>query len=579
MALGTSWTTIGQGSQTINDATLTYYIEAKLSSQSIANNTSTINTRARTVFSGYYMRSYGYSFSCTGCTTKSGTGLYSFTTETVLTGSVTVSHSSTGTGTLSMSGSCVGSGLGLSISASGSIALPTIPRASTPTFSSDPLTIGSTQTITTNRASSSFTHTIKIEIGDYSTTISNVGASTTWAASASELMQYMDAYQKTVSVTCTTYSGTTSLGTKTTTFVLQVDTSVYKPVIGTATLSDTNATTTALETSGTFIKGYSVLSAVIPLSVNDTGYGSELASATVTLGSTSTSYSLSGTSASITFTGSVSTSSLVISVTDNRGYTVTSTVTLTVLDYSPVTINTITTERVNSNGVPSETGEYVSYSIECTVFKGSFGQATNTVTVSTQSKAASATTYDASVTEQAVTTSGNGEVGQMTITGISVGQYTPSSQFDIMFTLTDALSSSTFASIRIHEGVPVFAWGEDHFDVYGELHIHDRDDVTDYISIGSDGSGLSGILTAQKFYSSEITCGAEATGSVNISVTVPTGYTFVAVVHTQSNGNIVPSYCTASAISSGGTVTVWWINPSSSSRTVSFAVNCLFIRT
>lgn len=488
MALGNTWTTIASGSQTINGATLTYYIDAYLSSQSIANNQSVCPIRARTVFSGYYMQSYGYNFTATGCASKSGSGLYNFKTETVLTGSVTVNHNADGTGTLSVSGVCQGSGLGLNISVSGSVALPTIPRASKPTVSSNPLTIGNTQVINTNRATSSFTHRIVIEMNGYSQTYTDVGASVSWTPDTATMMPYMDTWRQTVTITCTTYSGNSQIGSaQTTTFTLQVDTSIYKPVIGSVTLTDLNTTTASLESSGSFIKGYSDLQAVIPLSVNNADYNCELYSASVTYNGTTTNYTLAGTSQTITFLADVVTAPVVIKVMDNRGYEVSQTINLAVIDYSDISIVSVSYVRVNANDVEAETGEYVRYTIVANAFLGSFGQAANQITVKSESKAASATTYNAQVVEKTVTTSGNG-MAQVTITGVSVGTYNPSSQFDILYELTDALSTvKATVPMRVHEGVPVYSWGEDHFDVFGEFHIHDRDDITKYSTFSPKG--------------------------------------------------------------------------------------------
>ena len=496
MALGGSWTTIASGSQTINGATLTYYIDAYLSSQSIANNQSLCGTRARTVFSGYYMQSYGYNFTATGCSSKSGSGLYSFTTETVLTGSTTVNHNADGTGTLYVSGVCQGSGIGLNISVSGSVSLPTIPRASKPTVSSNPLTIGNTQTITTNRAVSSFTHRIVISMGNYSQTYTDVGASVQWATDAETMMPYMDTWQQTVTITCTTYSGSTQIGsTQTTTFTLRIDTSVYKPVIGSVTLSDTNTTTASLESANTFIKDYSDLQAVIPLSVNSTDYNCALYRATVIYNGQTSTYNLSGTSQTITFTADVVTSQLVIKVMDNRGYEVTQTINLTLIDYQGLSVISVSYVRVNANDAETETGEYVRYTIVANAFLGSFGQVTNQITIKSKSKAASASSYGTLVVEKTVTTSGSGNA-QTTITGTTVGTYSPSSQFDIIFELSDALSSTEALPLRVHEGVPVYAWGENYFDIFGTLHIHDRDDISLYSTFSSKGYDWNLVGTA-----------------------------------------------------------------------------------
>ena len=365
------------------------------------------------------------------------------------------------------------------------LVLPTIPRASKATVSSDTLTIGNTQIISTNRASSSFTHTVEVSMDDYSVTYTGVGASVSWIADTAALMPYMDTWQKTVTVRTTTYSGSTNLGTTTTTFKLQVDTSVYKPVITFGTPTDTNATTSALESSGKFIKGYAQLSQLVSVASNDTTYGDKVVRLQVTLGNTTQNANINASSGSLTFTAAVTQATVTAVATDNRGYSVTKTYTLDVFDYSPITVSSVEVARVNANGDPTETGVYLAYTIKGKVFQGNFGQASNSVTVKTASKSASASSYDPDVTEQTVTPSGSG-YADYTITGITVGTYSSSSQFDVVFKLTDAMTTASSIAVRVHEGVPVAAWGSDHFDIYGEFHVHDREDVLKYITLNID---------------------------------------------------------------------------------------------
>ena len=271
-----------------------------------------------------------------------------------------------------------------------------------------------------------------------------------------------------------------------------------------------------------------------------------------------------------------STATLTATATDSRGYSVTETRTLTLVDYEPITISSVEVERVNQNGDQTETGEYLSYKIKGKAFLGSFGQAVNTIRVATASKLASASSYGAWVVEQTVTTQGTG-YADYEITGITVGTYSASTQYDVIFGLQDALSPASSGAVRVHEGVPVAAWGSDHFDVYGTFHIHDRDDVTKYVSIDHNGGGLSGILKTQWFTSESVTCTANWAGNVDVSVTVPTGYTFVGVIAVCSNGNVVPCYCNSGLVN--GVVSVWWRNPTGSNMNATFSVNVLFIRT
>ena len=489
MALGSSWTTIGQGSQTINGATLTYYIEAKLNSQSIANNTSSISTRARTVFSGYYMQSYGYYFSCTGCTTSQGTGLYSFTTETVLTGSTTVTHNADGTKTFSMSGLCKGTGINLSISASGSIALPTIPRASQCTASPNPITLSSqtnTLTVTTNRASSSFTHTITVTAGSWSDTQTGVGASTTFAIPYS-VVGDMTASTMTCQIACTTYNGSTTIGTSSSSFVVKVDSTIEKAYVSSVTLSDTNATASALETSGKFIYGQSNLSAAISFAT--AGTYTTLKSYTISYDGSIQTDDLSGTSGSATFTkNGVTSATMTITVTDNRNTVTTYTQTVTLIDYRPLGFAEVSVYRVNSSDQPTETGDYIHYEIKVNCFDGSFGQGGNPIVLGYKYKLASASTYGTEATIDTHTGTSAGEYTTYTFSGVTGGgNILYSNEYDIVFTLSDTFTSATSTVQRLHQGIPVFAWGEDHFDVYGTIHLHDRTDVTKYRVINPDG--------------------------------------------------------------------------------------------
>lgn len=487
------WVVVGQASQTrpvqtssgVVNFTLTYYLEAMLTSQNVALNTSYGKVRSRVTRSGGASYSSSMTASCSHCPTYSGVA----TPEAVLTtGTWYMTHENSGEAALLLEGdlSAVIGGFSISIR-NAWIAAPTIPRASKPSYSSNPLTIGQTQTITTNRASNDFTHTLVLSMGDYSETLSNVGASTAWTPTAAALMQYMDTWQKEVTVTCTTYNGSTQIGSSTTSFTLQVDTSVYKPVITWGTATDTNATTSALETAGSFIKSYSNLQIPVTATPNNTTYGDTVDTLTVALGNVSQRSAAGGLSVMVNFMANgITTATLTATATDSRGYSVTATKTLTLIDYSAIVIESIEVARVNANGDPTETGEYVKYTIKGSAFLGSFGQATNSIRVRTKSKLASAADYGSWVDEQTVVTSGSG-FAQFTIVGITVGTYLSSTQYDLIFRLEDALTARQSLAVVVHEGIPVAAWGKYHFDVYGTFHIHDRDDVTKYATFYPDG--------------------------------------------------------------------------------------------
>ena len=367
------------------------------------------------------------------------------------------------------------------------LVLPTIPRASKPTASKSTVTLNGTDSvvINTNRASSNFTHTLTITVGGNTTTVRNVGASHTWTPAVATWMPYMHSWKETVTVGCTTYSGSTQIGSvQTTSFSLQVDTSVYHPTIEQITATDTNSTTSALETAGSFIRKYSQVQIQAEASMSSSDYGYALANGSVTYGSATAGETISGQSATFTKQmGNAAGASAVVKVKDNKGYEVSQTKAISVVPYDDIQITKIALDRVNQNGQPSETGTYISYELEAKVFSGSFGQVTNEIKLYSLSADAGSSTVTTTL-EDTITTTGNGSVETITLTGMLSGTYSSSAQFDIRIRLEDKLSTATSTAQRINEGVPVFAWGSDHFDVYGEFHIHDREDISKYLTLG-----------------------------------------------------------------------------------------------
>jgi len=131
----------------------------------------------------------------------------------------------------------------------------TIARASTPSISAQP-TSGSQITIYTNRASSSFTHTISYSFGSKSGTIATgVGASTTWTPPHSLCTEIPNSTSGSGTITCTTYNGSTNIGSKSINFTLTAASSLV-PTVTVNSVTDGNNTIAALEW-GLFIQGMS----------------------------------------------------------------------------------------------------------------------------------------------------------------------------------------------------------------------------------------------------------------------------------------------------------------------------------
>ena len=190
-----------------------------------------------------------------------------------------------------------------------------IPRESEPTATN--CNFGGTTTIKTNRASSSFTHTLVVSIGSHSETISNVGASHTFQVPVAWADAVPTSKTATLNVRCTTYSGNTQIGSaKTTTATVSV------PASWVPTISLTSSITRP-DSSGNAILSVSA----VTLTASATTPTGTTISYLWKRGSTSI-----GTSATCTPTfPSAGTYDITITVTDGRGNSVSAARSITVV--------------------------------------------------------------------------------------------------------------------------------------------------------------------------------------------------------------------------------------------------------
>ena len=362
------------------------------------------------------------------------------------------------------------------------IQLPTIARASKPTGSPNPLTIGNsgaTLTINTNRKSSSFMHTVKVQCGLWSWTslARAVGASVTVAIPYSVIAQFLATSKTaTATITCTTFSGNTQIGSaQTATVTFQVDSSVDHANIGTITVQDTNARTSAItQDDSIYIANISTLEATIPLTVS--GDYTELAQAVVTCGTKSQNYTLSGTSQTITFEfDKVNASSLTVTVKDKRGNSVTATKSWTLIQYQPVTA-TATVSR------PTATGSVGTGKLTGMAYGGNFGATQNSLTIEVDFKKHDDPDYDPQGTE--TYTLALGQSGFHDYTDSLTFLYTLDYQYqyDIRFTVSDLFSTAVYTA-QLMQGLPILSWDVTEVDVWGDLHIHDREDPYKYQNV------------------------------------------------------------------------------------------------
>ena len=326
-----------------------------------------------------------------------------------------------------------------------SFTLPTIPRASSVSCST--ANIGSNATITINRASSSFTHTLTYSFGSLSGTIATKTSSTniSWTIPTTFYGQIPNDKSGKGTITCQTYNGSTLIGSKSTSFTATVSESASKPTLS-PTVSDSNSTTTALTgDSSKFIKYYSKASVATGAKARNSA---TLKSQKITCGAKSL------TSASGTI-NAVESGSFTFSATDSRGYTTTQTVKKTLIDYIKLTCS------LNA-GAPTTAG-VATLKISGNYFNGSFGKVANTLTVQYRYKTQGGS-YGSWTTVSA-TKSGNTYSATATISGLNY-----QTTYVFQARAVDKLATKN-TDEQARRTTPIFDWSKNDFRVNGNFRV------------------------------------------------------------------------------------------------------------
>ena len=230
-------------------------------------------------------------------------------------------------------------------SGSWSHVLPPIPRSSSISFGTG--TIGSPLAITINRASSSFTHTLRWAWGSRSGTIaSGLTTSTSWTIPMDFCNDIPNNVSGNGTIFVDTYSGSNNIGTQSQQFTANVPDSVIPTFTG-ITLEDKNAIAKALITGNTFVQ----IMSDIKVTFNDAagiynstikGFRVEVLNKNIILTSNG------GTLGPMDFNG---TATIRASVTDSRGrVSATKDVTITLLEYyAPLISIQVLRTRENPN--------------------------------------------------------------------------------------------------------------------------------------------------------------------------------------------------------------------------------------
>ncbi|KAF0092167.1 MAG: hypothetical protein FD141_351 [Fusobacteria bacterium] len=339
------------------------------------------------------------------------------------------------------------------------VTLPDIPVASTITAPSG--LIEGTTIISINRASSTFKHTLKYSFGSPAVegTITSLTSATSveFVIPTSFYAKIPDSKNGICTLTCETYDASNNLlGTKTTTFLANVNEAINEPTISITELIDINSVSVALTNDNSkILKGFSNLKSVLNITAKNSA---TLSYRKITCGLKSAEIFGATNPWTNTLLG-VSDGVVTIIATDSRGITKTLTVNKTLINYIPLTANP-NFERVS----PTSSEVVVTYDGD--YFNNTFGVGgvANTLTIAWSYRILNGVWAVGSVPLTDV------KVGNRYSNGddpISVGSIYPYSDFyEFKITISDKLTQIEVTDL-VKKGIPPMAVKDDRveFDV------------------------------------------------------------------------------------------------------------------
>lgn len=375
-----------------------------------------------------------------------------------------------------------------------SITLPTIPRASSLSLEGD-FTMGAESTIKIDRASSSFTHTLKYTFGKNSATIgTDLGTSVKWTPSRELGNQIPSSTSGVGTLTLETYSSGTLVGTSTKTFTLWVTGDMY-PTFTSLALSGHN-----LGSDGSYVQSVSSVAATI-------------VGATGSYGSTITSYSISGHELNVqssygisnTFTNSGN-ATYTATITDSRGRTATKTASIYIVPYHKPSVSITNLYRCDNNGNPQNEGTYVRIIADYSTASLSTLSRKYTIQYQKTTELATWTT----VVNKASLSSTSGTIAY-TVPNISV-----TNAYNISITIEDNYGSATATNkvgvasclMNIEKngvGIGKF-YTQGTLDVGGEMYVDGSLKMTNLYSTANFGMGITLRNDTQHQYDTSIEC-------------------------------------------------------------------------
>lgn len=476
-----------------------------VSSQSIANNTSTVAWKLQLITTGYgridstKAKSYTIKVNGTSYTGTNYIGIGNNSTKTLVSGTTTIKHNTDGSKTFSYSFkqefNITFSGTKIEYkSGSGTGTLNNIPRAATITAAPN-FTDEDNPTITySNPAGTAVTSLqacISFDGSDDDIAyrdISKTGTSYTFNLTDAErevLINATTAKSRTVKFYIKTVLGGNNLyNSVSKTLTIANAEPALEP---TAYDSGEVSITLTGDAENKVIKGYNIMNVA--------------ANATAKKNASITSYKISNGGKSLSDASGklsgVETGEFVFTITDSRGYTVSKTLNKTLIDYIKPTCNM-------SLAAPTTDGD-VSVNISGIYFNGSFGAVNNSLRVCVRYKANSGDYCD--WVEGTATLNNNAYNATIDISGLD---YRSTYTFEAM--AADAIYNGDtepfiYSATRTVKTMPVFDWGSDDFNFNVPVNV-EGDITADSVSVEGSVSGSTADFSGAGTFGSVVSNGA-----------------------------------------------------------------------
>ena len=272
---------------------------------------------------------------------------------------------------------------------SGNVTVTSTATLSTPkaTAGGGTWTMGTSKNIVLSNTSSGCTYTIDYVFGNASGNIVTGTSNTTigWNPSTNLGQQITTATQGTGTFTVTTKKGTTTIGSTTTSFTLQIPTSGRNPTVSSGWAAITTANQSPYTSLSVYIAGSAKITATIDRTKVSGNYGATIASTAVTAVFRNQTLTATGTFSNAILSG---TNSVVFTATDSRGLSSSTTLTVTGVAYTPPSITVNDLFRSDSSGNRQDDGSYARVRATASIFSqggnsiSTFTVAINSVTTS-----------------------------------------------------------------------------------------------------------------------------------------------------------------------------------------------------